>query len=121
MERVNHFERLLDMLGYMLMLAMFFTILGTITSCGSAPQMEKPVSLYTGAPERGAICQIDDSSTYVDTIIPVNKFIMMSDLRCIASTSPEFAGYMAMSWDDAQMLLEYIENLKYSCVKWKKK
>ncbi len=82
--------------------------------------MERPVTVFTGAPEHTAICTIGSINEHVETFIPVDRYINKSNMRCISASSPEFAGYMSMSWEDAQVIFSYIETLSNSCVKWKK-
>lgn len=90
----------------------------TLQSCGSAPKMDHPVTIYTGAPELNAICTIDSVEERIKTNLPVDAYIKRREFQCIKADSEEFYKFMAMSWDDAQMLFDYVETLTNKCKQW---
>ncbi len=95
--------------------------------------MERPVKLYNGVPERGAICRLsqsaiarvakkmlaeDESKRQVDRAV---KMIFAADeIECIESTEKKFSSYGCYSFSDIGVMLRWQEALLHSCEKWGK-
>lgn len=105
-------------------------------SCaGKPPAMERPVKFYGGVPERKAMCrnvtrksmanwlraiaQHSRTRAYADKAVAHALAADARELECIASDSSGFAKLIGLPTDDLRVLLQHIENLVYSCERWK--
>lgn len=104
------------------------------TSCaGNAPKMERPISVWNGAPEREAICRLATkpataliksqaayqiTQQYAETIV---RYALKDGrtMECIPAASAEFKRYGCMPFDDIGVIQRHIERLNFSCEKWK--
>lgn len=103
-------------------------------SCaGSPPKMERPIKMWSGTPERGSICRLTQSQVgnmvhaiaqFTRTKSYASKVLaraMAADaFECIRAEDPKFATFAGITFDDLRVLLQYQENLLYSCERWKK-
>lgn len=107
-----------------------------LASCaGKPPAMERKVIFYGGVPEREAMCrnvtrksmakwiqaiaQHSRTRAYAEKAV---EFALAADAReieCIKADTPGFAKLIGMPADDLRVLLQHIENLIYSCERWK--
>lgn len=104
-----------------------------LTACaGTPPKLERPIKLYTGTPSRIAICRLTKAQVagfaksvaqhqrtkaYADKV--VNAALVRDALECIAADSAKFSEFVGIHADDLRVLLQYQENLLYSCERWK--
>lgn len=110
--------------------------LAFLTSCaGKPPAMERPVKFYGGVPERESMCrnvtrksfanwirQIarhQRTRAYADKAVAYALAADKKELECIRADEPGFAKLIGMPADDLRVLLQHIEDLVYSCEKWK--
>lgn len=98
-------------------------VLLSLSACGSTPQMERPITLWVGAPERNAICKASlksvaawsgQSESNVSRVLTNRE-----DAECVQADSEEFKKFGAMTWDDFGVNARYIETLIYQCKTWK--
>lgn len=106
------------------------------SSCaGKPPQMERPATFYYGEPSRGEMCQAEvqrvvawvkktakykQTRKYAERILRANLNLMASASSCINARDPRFATLVGIPVDDLGMMLKHMEDLVYSCEKWKK-
>jgi hypothetical protein len=104
-----------------------------LVSCaGSPPKLERPVKLYNGTPSKLGVCRLtkgqvtawaesiaqhQTSKAYAGKVI--NRALAVDALECIRADSAAFKGVIGILADDFRVLLQYQENLLYSCAKWK--
>ena len=105
-----------------LILISFIFILSTL-GCGSAPKMERPVTIWNGAPEKAAICkmtpdQIQKRSGYSKDMI-AKVFTNNGEIECISCDDPKFEKFGGMTFEDIGVWQRYVETLIYKCEKWK--
>lgn len=109
--------------------------LALFSCAGTPPKLEHPVNLYDGTPSRTSMCRKTKESliqqlqtwaqygfTKAHVRSAVGGFLAQQEpaaLDCIRADSPGFASMVGMPADDLRVLLQYIENLLYSCEKWK--
>ncbi len=102
---------------------------------GTAPKLERKISVYHGAPERVSLCRestaqlvarvekwAQNDFTRMNVRGVLQKALASSEpaaLECIRADSREFATMLGLPADDMRVLLQYIENLLYSCERWK--
>lgn len=106
-----------------------------LVSCGShAPQMERKVKIWNGAPEEAGICRISSAkikknierdftqyNQHVKIIpLPYIKAVHEDpkEAECLQATDLKFEKYACLTFEDLGVLYDYIEKLSYSCKKW---
>lgn len=100
---------------------------------GSPPKMERPVKLFNGAPERGAVCRLSKKAIArvakkllktreaKDQVSDVVKVMFAPDeIDCVSASSREFASYGCYTFSDIGVMLRWQEALLHSCDKWGK-
>ena len=103
-----------------------------LSSCsGSPPKLERPIALYGGIPERQEMCTVlpDTLTAFVRKIARHSRTkayakqaidrALATGLLCIKASDPKFASMVGIPADDLRVLLQYNENLLYSCKSWK--
>jgi hypothetical protein len=105
----------------------------SLSACsGNPPKMERQIKLWAGTPERKAICRLTNESitdwaqaiaqhtrTKLFASKVINRVMVAYRTECVAADSNDFKRYAGISFDDLRVLLQYQENLLYSCKKWK--
>ena len=101
---------------------------------GKPPVMEHPVKFYSGSPSRQAMCRrtkealtkwvvaIAQHSRTRQFASKVLDQALAEDPKgedCIKADAKEFGSLIGLTADDMRVLLQYQENLLYSCEKWK--
>lgn len=102
-------------------------------SCaGKPPVMEHPVKFYSGSPSRQSMCRrtqkamtefvkkIAKHQLTKDHAEEVLASVMADDSEdCVKASDPAFGKMLGLTADDMRVLLQFQENLLYSCQKWK--
>lgn len=104
-----------------------------LSSCaGSPPKMERPIKLYNGTPSKLALCRLTKgqvagfaksiaqhsrTKAYADRV--VRAALALDALECIRADEAKFSEFVGIHADDLRVILQYQENLLYSCQKWK--
>lgn len=104
-----------------------------LVSCaGHAPQMERKVKIWNGAPEEAGICRLSTANlkNEIELNLPDGRKIQLPlklfkkvhqgylGTQCLQATDPSFEKYACLTFDDLGVLYDYIEKLIYSCKKW---
>jgi len=96
--------------------------------------MERDIKIYNGAPEVAGICRknrvtvASNISQELKTSIAKeavkktleNNIAPDTASDCVSANSADFKKYAGISFQDLGVILRYIENLTYSCERWKK-
>ncbi len=94
-----------------------------LLSCGSAPKMQKKITLWVGAPEYAGICKASLTSVAKWANLPpqlVSQVLKNTEAyECIPATDNRFKEFACKTWDDEGIQAKYIETLINSCAKWK--
>lgn len=106
-----------------------------LASCaGKPPVMEHPVKFYSGSPSKQAMCRRTKAALtkWVQAIAQHSQTrqyaarVLESALaedpkaeECIKADAKEFGSLIGVTAEDMKVLLQYQENLLYSCEKWK--
>jgi len=106
-----------------------------VSSCaGKPPEMERPLTMYYGEPSRGEMCQAEAqrvlvwvqknlrykaSRKYAAKLLHANLNQLATASSCISAKDPRFGTLVGLPVNDLGMLLKHMENLVYSCEKWK--
>lgn len=83
--------------------------------------MERPISVWNGAPEVGGICRINAESLAKKLNIPENilREAIADGIECIQATDDRFKEYGCMTFDDIGVIRRWEEALLQQCEKWK--
>jgi hypothetical protein len=100
------------------------SLLILVSCAGHAPQMERKVKIWNGAPEEAGICRMSSKDlkersgmTYpLKMIKKVHQGFIGTE--CIEATDEQFKAYACLTFQDLGVLNAYIEKLIYSCKKW---
>jgi hypothetical protein len=98
----------------------------TLVSCvsGNAPQMERKVKIWNGAPEEIGICRLstNDLSDKLNAV----KFVLKSyhagtsRYECLPAEDERFKSYACLTFEDLGVMYAYIQELNFKCEKWAK-
>lgn len=110
-------------ISFLVLIALLLVAAG----CGSAPKMERPITIYNGAPEKDGICRANHEK--LRQLLPELKNVPDAILRlavkdiqgeeCISATDERFKKFAALTFDDLGVYARYVETLIYSCNQWK--
>jgi hypothetical protein len=99
------------------------TLLLLLNSCGSAPKLERPITLWSGAPEVGGICKLTAEALFKrfpNVPRPLIDYIFTNrdDLECIDGKDPRMEQFSCETWQDKGVEARYVETLLNKCQKW---
>lgn len=109
------------------------TLSVSLMSCaGNPPKLERKVKYYGGVPSRKSLCRSTKESlvdflkkfaihdlTRANAEAAVDKLLVDDGTECVSADSKEFSSMVGIRSDDLRVLLQFQENLLYSCEKWK--
>lgn len=104
-----------------------------LLSCaGKPPVMEHPVKFYSGSPSRQSMCrrtqarmvafvkEIAQHQFTADHAKEALASVMAPDGEdCVKASDPAFGNMLGLTAEDMRVLLQFQENLLYSCEKWR--
>lgn len=101
---------------------------------GKPPVMDHPVKFYSGSPSRQAMCrrtkealtkwvvaiaQRSQTRKYAARVLEQALAADPKGEDCIKADAKEFGALIGVPADDMRVLLQYQENLLYSCERWR--
>lgn len=104
-----------------------------LLSCaGAPPKLERPVKFYSGSPSKEAMCRRTkaaltdwavrmvrrpESRRYA--VQAIRSALAEDGVECIPANAKEFGQMIGVPADDMRVLLQFQENLLFSCERWK--